>query len=125
MSNGVVPRQLRREIEVWQTRHGGSVDRSPDLHARAQEGFAKFLAGTASRRLAEHRTALITTRAAVTVGVLEAAPGLEDYTPDMWSTYHELPLTTATLARVHHREAMERLEWPSWRRSIHDILHKG
>ena len=49
-------RELRRRIEVWQTRNPvATLDRSPDLHLRAQMRYSKFLAGTAARRLAEHR----------------------------------------------------------------------
>ena len=49
-------RELRRRIEVWQTRNPvATLDRSQDLHRRAQIRYSKFLAGTAARRLAEHR----------------------------------------------------------------------
>jgi len=116
-------RELRRRIEVWQTRNPvATLDRSPDLHLRAQMRYSKFLAGTAARRLAEHRTGLSSASASATVAVLEDLPKLDDYTEDLWSKYHVLPLPTATMARVQHKEAMERLNWPAWKRRLDEVI---
>ena len=99
-------RSLRREVEVWQARHGPEhLDWSPELHTRCQERYARLLAGTGarylpsscpppyppSRRLAEHRTSLASARASACLAVLEAAPALEEYSEDMWSTVSSSP----------------------------------
>ncbi|XP_023337311.1 uncharacterized protein LOC111708219 isoform X2 [Eurytemora carolleeae] len=93
-------RQLQLEIDIWQQKTKLWVDReeTTKLHVEAQNKYRNFLLTLGSRRLAEHR-------------------------PDMWSTYHTLPLPLATAARVNHQRELEKTTWPLWRRKIQDILN--
>ena len=118
-------RALHSEIEVWQQRHNmfnTDKEEANKLHMTSQERYRRFVAGTGARRLAEHRTGLVTAQLQSTVELLQSAPSLQDYQHEQWSQFHSLPLDIATAARVDHLAALEKLKWPEWKRKIEDII---
>ena len=72
-------RQLRREIDVWQqqnTVYCASTEELETLHSTSQRRYHKFLSGISTRRMADHRSKLITAQIKTNIQILEGAPGM-------------------------------------------------
>ena len=110
---------------MWQQKHtvfSGDKEEMSSLHRESQQKYNRFLAGLASRRIAEHRSKLVRAQLRTSLLTLETAPGLDDYDPGQWSSYHSLPLDVATAARIQHNKQLQQLQLPQWKRKIQEAI---
>ena len=92
-----------------------------ELHQRAQLKYAQFSQGQGRRKMQEHKAMANLAQAEAIVSILEQAPkSVKDYKISEWSRFHSLPLHVATKARLDHKIAMEKLDWPKWKKALEE-----
>lgn len=122
-------KRYQDEIDLWQQRHKVppmSTSEQQELFQKAQFQFARFSQGLNRRRIQSHRTMAKLAQNEALIDIMTSAPSLDDYDrKSHWSNFHSLPLPIATKARLQHKDCMQKVDMPRWRRIIQnqDEIH--